>query len=543
MVKKIFLNSILLGMLLYASVFIWVYPGGSAEAEEYIPGHLGVNFKDQYLPVNLQISPDRYVVSGYRSLDSLNQVYGCYKYRRIAPHLLPGLYLFYFPDTLDMIQLTGIYSTVPHLEYVELDYPMIFFSNTPNDSLFPRQWAHDSVHMQSELGWAIATGYTDIIVEIEDSGVDWMHPDLDSNIWINSAEDINHNGRFDTLWVSQGGDIDSIDQDGNGFLDDIVGWDFKDHDYDPHCEQTYGYDHGDGTAGTALAKTHNVSGGAGTSWHGKIMIARGVGLLSGGIDGIDYAVANGADIINMSWGSVSACTSQSLQRAIDAAYDSGLVLVAAAGNDTSMIQCPAALQKVIAVAATDINDCKYPYSVFGIHIDLSAPGDNWFPCRDSTNWNLFTYMTSSGTSLSAPLVSGLAALIKGQHISLWGPNSITNSQVETVLDSSCDSIYHLPGNAPYIGKLGAGRINTFKALLAISRGEVNNDHQVDMADVISLAKYCQGYPGYDPIPVPEMGDVNCDGQVGLSDVIYLTKYLNGQYPKPPSCFKYKYPWN
>jgi len=97
MLKKIFLNCILLGMLLFASVFMVLYPVGSAKAEEYIPGHLGVNFKDQYLPVNLQISPDRYVVSGYRSLDSLNQVYHCYKYKRTAPHLLPGLYLFYIP--------------------------------------------------------------------------------------------------------------------------------------------------------------------------------------------------------------------------------------------------------------------------------------------------------------------------------------------------------------------------------------------------------------------------------------------------------------
>ena len=111
------------------------------------------------------------------------------------------------------------------------------------------------------------------------------------------------------------------------------------------------------------------------------------------------------------------------------------------------------------------------------------------------------------------------------------------------MDSSCDSIYHLPGNYPYRGKLGSGRINTFKALLAISRGDVNNDHNIDLSDVIYLAKYVFGHPGYDPIPVIEMGDVNCDGEIDLGDVLYLSKYLNGQFPKPPICFRYKYPWN
>ena len=460
---------------------------------------------------------------------------------------MPGAYLLRFPDTSDVIQLATAYDQDPHVQYSE---PNAYIQPDiiPNDSLFGLQWAHNSTHMKSELGWTIAPGYSNVIVQINDYGVDWMHPDLDANIWINSDEDINHNGKFDTLWVTQGGDRDGIDQDSNGYKDDVGGWNFYSNDWRSHCDPLWNFDpplkndHGDYCAGTSCEESNNISGAAGTNWLVKIMIARTLSRQAA-IAGIDYAVDKKADIINISWHVTG--DYQDFHDAIDSAYARGLVLVASAGNDPyEVVFYPAGYEHVIAAAATEGNDVKTSYSSWGEHVDLSAPGNNWVPGRKSTSeWNVFTYKNMDGTSISAPFVSGLAALIKDQYLKLWGSNPITNSQIETVLDSSCDSIYHLPGNAPYVGKLGSGRINTFKALLAISRGEVNNDHKIDLSDVIYLAYHVFGKPGYDPIPVKEMGDVNCDGVVNLGDVVYLDHYVFGQFPKPLLCFKYKYPWN
>jgi len=415
--------------------------------------------------------------------------------------------------------------------------------------------------MKSELGWAITPGYNTTILQIIDVCLDWNHFDLAENIWQNLGEDADHDGHtleWDGVeWKFDPGDLNYYDDDGNGKPDDLVGWDFHGDicdrpyswwpDNDPQCKSCppyYASSHGDATSGTAAARTNNTIGVSGENWYCRIMATKagyGYGIVEDrAAEAMSYGIRNGAQVINMSFGGRNPLPW--LYDKIDSAYHYyNITLVASAGNDTfETPHYPAYYNEVIAVAGTDSFDVKRLSSTYGTWVDLSAPGENWVPSRD-IRW-LFSYRYITGTSISAPFVSGLAALIKGQHLKLWGP-TITNSQIETVLDSSCDSIYHLPGNAPYIGKLGSGRINTFKALLAVSRGDVNNSHTINLGDVASLGKYINGIPGYDPIPVPEMGDVNCDGKIDYADCIYLANYIFGVGPKPPICFRYKYPWN
>lgn len=160
---------------------------------------------------------------------------------------------------------------------------------------------------------------------------------------------------------------------------------------------------------------------------------------------------------------------------------------------------------------------------------------SWAGKRDTCRYE-------TGTSFSAPFVSGEAALIKGQYKQLYLYGSISNKQIMDVIRYSAeDSMYYpaSPDTAWDDDSTGYGRINAFRALLAISRGEVNNDHKLDVADVNYLVNYLfKGGPP--PKPVVGIGDCNCDGQVSLSDVVYLQNYLFKGGAKPPFCYKWHY---
>jgi subtilisin family serine protease len=146
----------------------------------------------------------------------------------------------------------------------------------------------------------------------------------------------------------------------------------------------------------------------------------------------------------------------------------------------------------------------------------------------------------SGTSFSAPFVSGEAALIKGQYKQLYGVGT-TNIQTRDIIRYSAeDSMYNSVSDTNWDDiYYGYGRINAFRALLSISRGEVNHDHSLSVSDITYLIEYLmQGGPP--PLPVSAMGDVNCSGNVSISDVVYLINYLLKGGPKPPFCYKWNY---
>ncbi len=232
-----------------------------------------------------------------------------------------------------------------------------------------------------------------------DTGVDYNHPDLRGNLWTNEAE-------------LKG--LPGVDDDGNGYVDDIRGWNFAYANNDPID------DHGHGThcAGLIAAVGNNGIGIAGVCWTARIMPVKildsaGEGNAADAVPAIYYAVANGADIISGSWGGTE--TSNALRDAIAYAHDQGVVVVAAAGNaDSDTPFYPAAYPGVISVAATDSADHRWYASNYGDWVDLAAPGQSIVSLLATLPGKTAVSGTSSimsGTSMAAPHVSGTCALL------------------------------------------------------------------------------------------------------------------------------------
>lgn len=338
----------------------------------------------------------------------------------------------------------------------------------PDDPMLSSQWylrntATDGRDIRALGGWAETTGDTNIVIAIVDSGVDWSHPDLggtgpdyvDGNIWINWDE-----------WFG----VPNFDDDSNGKKDDFRGWDFvtgvdgwPDEDDQIADNDPMDYEsHGTNCAGCASAITDNGTGIAGVARTCKIMPVR-VGWLPNNEDhgvvrmdfasqGMIYAAANGAKLINCSWGSTDY-----LAYAVDYCTAQGALVVTAAGNDADQVASYLGTDPdVIAVAATDVSDAKASFSSYGDWVEISAPGVNIY----TTAWNQATgqhiYSSVQGTSFSSPITCGAAALIWSAHPD-W-----TRTQVRDLLLSSADNINDR--NPLYAGKLGAGRINLLRAL-------------------------------------------------------------------------------
>lgn len=338
---------------------------------------------------------------------------------------------------------------------------------SPNDPYYKNQWYLPKIYADS--AWTKVSASPDIVVAVIDSGVDVDHPDLEDSLWTNEQETPG-NGR---------------DDDGNGFIDDVHGWDFVNGEADPSPKfkgewTETGINHGTIIAGIISASANNYRGIAGVSWQTKIMPLkaindRGDGRVSDVVRAIDYAVNNGADIINLSF--VSLSYSDSMQEAIRRAHAAGLMIVAAAGNEQSGGQgydidsqpiYPACYDgrlvgenMVIGVAATDALDQKADFSSHGSRcVDIAAPGISFFSTvvagsdKEAPSKAYDGYW--SGTSMAAPLVSGALALIAQANPEL------SRREIVNVLFASADSISRL--NPEYLGELGNGRLNLNKAV-------------------------------------------------------------------------------
>ena len=266
----------------------------------------------------------------------------------------------------------------------------------PNDRAFAAQWElADDGAMGARSAWGIANR-GDVTVAVIDTGAQLDHPDLAPNLWTNTAE-IPGNG---------------IDDDGNGFVDDVHGYDFVAKDGDPSDENG----HGTNVAGIIGARGNNAVGVAGVAWRAKLMIIRvldasGSGNVYDVARGIRYAVANGAKVINLSMAGPD--DAPELESAIAEAADAGVLMVASAGNSGADLDTRAAFpasspsDNVIAVASTDEAGALAPGSSYGAHtVDVTAPGEN----IDSTAVGS-RYATRSGTSQAAAHVSGVLALM------------------------------------------------------------------------------------------------------------------------------------
>jgi subtilisin family serine protease len=275
-----------------------------------------------------------------------------------------------------------------------------------------------------ESAWNIEDGSRNpVIVAVLDTGLDYHHPDLNrANVWRNAKE------------VANG-----VDDDGNGYVDDLIGWNFIDRNNDPWDLSG----HGTFVAGIIAAQTGNAEGVAGINRGVRIMPLRvmnfvGAGLAVGVAEAIYYAVGNGARVINLSLGSPGGSPAEA--RAIQYAIDQGVVVVAAAGNDSNDITGfgPAASPGVVTVAATDYADQRAGFSNWGAQVAIAAPGTDILSLRARrTDFILTTfpkmylpgdafvgtqakYYRASGTSFAAPLVSGVASLVFAKHPELKG---------------------------------------------------------------------------------------------------------------------------
>ncbi|OGC36752.1 hypothetical protein A3J90_07590, partial [candidate division WOR-1 bacterium RIFOXYC2_FULL_37_10] len=337
--------------------------------------------------------------------------------KRIKRPDLSRVFLLKFPKETNIETLVQTLKTLPEVEYAEPNYIIKAFI-APNDSYYSGyQWNMKKI--EAETAWNIETGEANTIVAVIDTGIDYNHEDLAGKI--------------------------------------ILGYDFINNDDNPIDDDG----HGTHVAGVIGAITNNNKGVAGLNWNCKILAVKimdsnGSGYIETAAAGINYAANNGANVINMSFG-VDADLKNLLQDAVADAYTKGCVLVAAAGNENSSKEnYPAAYQDyVIAVAATDQNDLRsswgVPASNYGTWIDVCAPGTDI-----ASTWLNNNYVLSDGTSMAAPHVSGLAALIFSQN------PSISNENIRTQIENSCVNIDNL--NPSYAGLLGHGRINTALAI-------------------------------------------------------------------------------
>ncbi|MCF8461459.1 MAG: S8 family serine peptidase [Flavobacteriales bacterium] len=415
------------------------------------------NAVDGHLHIKLSADPGL-ILDGYTggnlALDLLFATSGLdsiYKPFPLAGTALDSVYRVVFPNAAQVNALIPALEALPYIEYVEKN-PMVFSTHTPND-LQENQWSLAKIN--AELGWNYSTGSGNVLVAVLDNAIAIDHADLAANIYTNTAET---------------GGLPFLDDDLNGRADDINGFDVVDNDANPRPPANAsgngdGFTHGTHVAGIAGAATNNGTGMASIGYSVKILPVKiagnANGALSGGLDGVFYAMRSGADVISMSWGLLNDVAT--FKTIIQQAAASNIVLVAAAGNEGDQtIHYPAAYPEVISVGATDQNDQKAGFSNFGSTVDVMAPGvDIYSTLPEGNN----TYGNYSGTSMATPMVAGLAALVKSHF------PSMTANQIRQRIEQGCDNIS--AQNPGMNGMLGAGRINAFQTLGNVSISELN----------------------------------------------------------------------
>ncbi len=339
-------------------------------------------------------------------------------------------------------RVRSVLQSVAQISAVEPVYRFSFVY-VPNDSLLINQHYLRQIH--APAAWDSTGGDSTIIIAIIDNGFDLTHPDLEKNYAVNPAEFKGIAGQ---------------DDDDNGFIDDVSGYDFAEDDPDPSFGDPAlpAHIHGTHVAGIAAASGDNRTGIAGVAWRCKILpvkVARDDEPDSlesvKAFRGIVYAVTMGARVINLSWGRTG---SPSLfeQETLNWVYRQGSMVVAGTGNnDAEEIIYPAGYHHVIGVAAVDQDDHIAGFSNFGRTADLAAPGVDIFSTVPGAGYDYL-----SGTSMAAPIVSGVAALIWSLHPQ-WSSARVMRQTVFSA--TAIDDL-----NPAFRNKLGSGRVDAENAV-------------------------------------------------------------------------------
>lgn len=430
-------------LLAVAALFITASSFAQTISPDYQDGKIWFRIKSDYRTIhNLTEDPYKLPISTIPFLDKIGESHHFTNLSR--PFFtaktsveLQRVYLLEFSDFGQVDNIIKQMSATGFVDYAER-VPLDRTCLTPNDPSYSSQWHLGVINAAGAWNY-FSTGST-IKIAIVDDAVERTHSDISPNLWVNPGEIANNN----------------IDDDGNGYIDDINGYDVGSNDNNPNPPSS-SYSHGTHVTGCASPATNNNNGVAGIGFSTKIMAVKATTSatsITNGYDGIVYAVISGADVINMSWGGTGSSTTA--QNIITWASQSGVVLVAAAGNNNSnTIFYPAGYTECIAVAATNSNDTKASFSNYGTWVDISAPGNNIYATYYGN-----TYANLSGTSMASPIVAGLAGLMLSLNPGL------TPTDIRNCLNSSATSIS--AQNPSYNGQLGSGRINANSAMNCIS---------------------------------------------------------------------------
>ena len=445
-------------------------PLPSGPEEEYVPDQIIVKFKE-----GIDTASEKQLI------DSLGT-------EAVYTSPSAGFKVLQIPEGKTVAEMVALYSEQSVVEYAEPNY-IDHITWSPDDEYYLLQW--NFTHINMESAWDLDTtapnygGDPSIIVVVIDSGVAYETYDVyvqasdlaNTNFWTNSGETTGN----------------SVDDDGNGYVDDINGWDFVNSDAHPNDDNH----HGTHVCGTIAQSTNNSTGVAGIAFNTTIMVLKtldqdGSGTHANMADGFHYAADNGAHIINYSAGGSHSTTKEN---AVAYARNAGVIVIAAMGNTgdtTNTTEYPAAYDDyVIAVGATEYNQVRSYYSSYGSHCDIAAPGGDTsanhsgvgndgiaqqtFQDKDHlTTWGYYLFQ---GTSMACPHVAGVAALILAKNPT-WTP-----AQVRHALESNATD----KGDVGRDDVYGWGLMNALAAVnsslpTAASYKDTNDDQVPDTAE-------------------------------------------------------------
>lgn len=369
----------------------------------------------------------------------------------------------------DLVQMASKINIIDSSELITIMKPTYI----PNDPRWNQQYGLELI--QADLAynlWNIANGdfpgivdSEEVVVAVVDVGFEWTHSDLVDNVWQNMGEDSDGDGvviiqQGDT-WIFDPGDQNGIDDDGDGYVDNFIGWDVTNNDNDP-IPPTNSFDHGTLVAGCVSASTDNNIGVASVGWSVKLMGIHSSDdpeTVSDGYSGILAAAQMGADVINLSWGG-NGGGNQNLMNTVYNTY--GCIIVASAGNGDEDgnthfgLHTPSGLDNVISVSAIGPNDNFSCWATGGSTVDLCAPGESVMTTDVGND-----YRSATGTSFASPITAGAVAILLS-----YFPNEDQDWIVDRLV-SNTDFFPDMEGSCnagSLVGMLGSGRLNIYKAL-------------------------------------------------------------------------------